>query len=561
MTYTDRVPRILAIPLILILAATSIMCVAHSPQGGIGGQEDSGDIQIEEAMVEMDDGVRLATTVYLPSGEGPWPAILTRTPYGRESEHEWGLRLAEYGFAFVLQDIRGCHDSEGKGAAFFTGREDGQATLEWIAAQPWSNERVMTLGGSATGITQYVLAPGASDVLRCQWIEVATPDLYDGAVYQGGVYRETLAPGWLESVGSAHRIEPFMSHYLNDEYWDVGQIDDYSQVTVPAFHTAGWYDIFARPTVQGFLGYQNEGGEGAKGAQHLIMGPWAHELHNPQVGELTIPSTELATYEEHFNALALACLFDDPEAQAHLDALPSVQYFTIGAIGEANAPGNEWHTAETWPPPGGVDTPLYLHTGNTLSRNLPAADDVGDTFTYDPANPSPTVGGANSGLLYGSYDQREVEAREDVVVYTTPPLENPVEATGDLRAEIWITTEVPDTDIAVRLTDVYPDGRSMLVSDGIFRARYRNCPDFTCEEFLEPGEPVQLTIDLGPHSYIFNTGHSIRISVTSSNAPRFAPNPNTGEMFLGEGDTGRIAHTTILHDADHPSALVLPVVE
>jgi putative CocE/NonD family hydrolase len=233
----------------------------------------------------------------------------------------------------------------------------------------------------------------------------------------------------------------------------------------------------------------------------------------------------------------------------------------MGAAGEEGAPGNVWRTSGTWPPEGGVDTFLYLNAGGVLGLDPPADEAGGDAFAYDPGHPTPTLGGANLSLVAGMVDQREVEARDDVLVYTTPSLEHPLEATGDLAARVWITTDVPDTDIAVRLTDVYPDGRSMLVSDGILRARYHNCPEFRCEDLLEPGEPVQLSIDLGPHSYVFNAGHSIRVSVTSSNVPRFAPNPNTGAAFLEEGEAGRVAHTVVLHDADHPSALILPVME
>ncbi|MBN1260143.1 MAG: CocE/NonD family hydrolase [Anaerolineae bacterium] len=542
------------------LLATGVCCVLGDllPSANVPAATSGGAL-VEDVKVPMADGVGLATTIYWPAGEGPWPTLLLRTPYSRSGESGWGRTLPEHGIVVMTQDVRGRFDSEGEDMSFFAEREDGQATLRWIAGQPWSNGRVMTLGGSALGITQYLFAPGAPEALTCQWIQVATPDLFDGAVYQGGVYREALTTGWLESNQSTHRIAPLRSHHKNDAYWDIVQIDDFSAVNVPAFHVAGWYDIFARGMVNGFLGYQDEGGAGARGQQHLIMGPWTHAVNDPEVGALTFPNAVLESLEQQLEIFMLACLFDDPEAQADLAALPPVQYFTLGAVAEPDAPGNVWRTAGTWPPAGGTETPFYLHPGNVLSLERPGADGGGDAFTYDPHAPSPTVGGANLGLPAGSFDQREVEARDDVVVYTTPPLEAPLEATGDLRADIWIATDVPDTDVVVRLTDVYPDGRSMLVSDSIFRARYRTCPDYTCEVFLEPGEPVLLTVDLGPHSYVFNTGHRVRISVTSSNAPRFAPNPNNGEMYVGEGAPAQVAHTVILHDADHPSALMLPV--
>jgi putative CocE/NonD family hydrolase len=464
----------------------------------------------------------------------------------------------EIGIVAVTQDVRGRFDSEGEDMGFFADREDGQATLEWIAAQSWSNGRVATLGGSAGGIVQYLLAPGASDALQCQHIGFATPDLYSHAVFQGGVYRYELTETWLVDTDSTHLIEPFRAHHLNTSYWDPVQVvEDYADVHVPAVHEGGWYDIFARGTIDGFLGYQNQGGDGAAGQQHLIMGPWPHAAYSTEVGELTFPAADREDYD--FWTWLAACLLDESGDMSAVAAWPTVHYYTMGAVGEVGAPGNEWRDADTWPPEGVEEVPAYLHPNNLLDIEPPGAEDGGDTFTFDPGDPSPTVGGANLYMEDGARDQRSIEARDDVVVYSSSVLDGPVEVTGDLRAEIWITTDVLDTDIVVRLTDVYPDGRSMLVADGIIRARYHSCPDFTCEEFLEPGVPYLLTLDLGPISIIFNTGHRIRVSITSSNWPRFSVNPNTGEIFLAEGETGQIAHTTILHDADYPSAIILPV--
>ncbi len=510
-----------------------------------------------KVMVPMPDGVRLATTVCLPQGHGPWPALLIRTPYGRDSCEE-RTDMTEMGIAAVTQDARGRFDSEGEDVGFFADQEDGQATLEWIAAQPWSNGRVATYGGSAMGIVQYLMAPGAPDVLRCQWIGSASPDLYSHAVFQGGVYRYEMVETWLQETGSGHLIAPWRAHYLNTGYWDPVQIvADYGSVHVPAVHEGGWYDVFARGTVDGFLGYQNQGGAGAAGQQHLLMGPWPHSDYTTEVGELTFPDADRVDYD--LRIWLKACLMDEPGDVAAVATWPAVRYYTMGAVGEADAPGNEWRDADSWPPEGVEEVPVYLHPGSTLAIEPPGADGGGDLFVYDPGDPAPTWGGANLFIEDGPRDQRAIEARDDVVVYSSPTLDEPLEVTGDLSALIWITTDVPDTDIVVRLTDVYPDGRSMLVADGIIRARFRNSPDFSSETLLEPGEAVLLTVDLGPTSIIFNAGHRIRVSVTSSNAPRFSPNPNTGATYVEEGAGGQIAHTTVLHDAEHPSAIILPI--
>ncbi len=521
---------------------------------GISQAQDSGTRVIDE-MVPMPDGVRLATTVYLPNGEGPWPAILIRTPYNRASSDLSADDLTAIGIVLVVQDMRGHYESEGTTSAFMADRVDGQATLEWIDAQEWSNGRVATFGGSALGIAQYLMAPGAPDNLVCQFVMVATPDVYAETAYLGGAWRYSLTQGWLEGNSSAHMVDDFLTHYLNSDYWDPVRIMDYSAVQVPAVHLSGWFDIFSRGTIAAFQGYQTQGGEGAAGKQYLIMGPWTHDVE-AQVGELTYPNLDELPLEQWLVQQLTNCLLGVGDGDL---GLPAVHYYTMGAVGESDAPGNQWRTAETWPPPGITEIPVYLYPNNFLSVEAPAEDGGGDSFVYDPSYPTPTLGGANLNIEAGSYDQRPIERREDVIVYSTQPLPEPVAVTGQVRAQIWITTDVPDTDIVVRLTDVYPDGRSMLVLDGIARARFHETPDQSSESSLTPGEPVMLTVDLGPTSIVFNQGHRIRISVTSSNAPRFAPNPNTGAMFFDEGDSVQIAQTTILHSADYPSMLILPV--
>ena len=214
--------------------------------------------------------------------------------------------------------------------------------------------------------------------------------------------------------------------------------------------------------------------------------------------------------------------------------------------------------------------PLYFLPRERLATTAPAGLGWTASFTYDPINPSPTICGAN--LLTdarggdaisssGMCDQRPIERRPDGLIFTTPSLSTPVEVTGDVRAELWITTDVPDTDLSVRITDVYPDGRSMLILDNTMRARYHASRDFSTFQLLQPGVPVKLTFDIGPTSLVLNTRHRLRAIVTGSNAPRFLPNPNTGAMFLKAGATTRVAHTQLLLDAPHPSRIIVPLKE
>jgi putative CocE/NonD family hydrolase len=473
---------------------------------------------------------------------------------------QFGEILAEDGIVVVVQDVRGRYDSEGRDSGFFADGEDGRATLEWILAQSWSNGRAATLGGSALGITQYLLAPGAPGGLTCQWIEVATPDLYADGIYEGGVYREEMIDGWLEDIGSLHLRAAWREHAQNSEYWDPVRIGaDFGDVHVPAFHIGGYFDVFARGIVDGFLGYQIRGGEGAAGHQHLVLGPWVHAINNPEVGEAVYPEAVLPELYDEWQELWLDACVRDRAGLSELDSLPAVTYFTMGAQGEEKAPGNEWRVADSWPPNVFEPQALFLTAGGGLDDVPPDDQTGGDGFQFDPAHPSPTVCGRTLVLGPGSCDQSEIEARSDILVYTSPVLTSPLEVTGDLRAEIWFTTDVPDTDIVVRLTDVYPDGRSMLVADGVMRARYRNHPDFLALEWMESDTPYFLQIDLGPTSTVFNSGHRIRLGVTSSNAPRLSVNPNTGADFLPNGGPSRVAKTTILRNAEHPSAIFLPV--
>lgn len=520
--------------------------------------EESSAPRREEVWVPMPDGVRLAATVYFPEGDGPWPTLLVRTYDGRSAEAGLAALIQREGIVTVVQDVRGRFDSEGEMRAYAVDRQDGQATLDWIAVQSWNNGRIGTYGVAAQGVAAYLLAPGANAALKCQWFVLSGTDQYTHSVYPGGAYRAEKADTWLESLGALPLTDELKAHPTNDAVWDPMQVTGlFDQVHTQAVHVGGWYSLYAKGTVDAFQGFQSQGGTGAAGQQYLIMGPWALGFAS-RVGSFDYPAAVPDAYQEWVTAWFDRCLLGKSSA---VDEWPVVRYFTMGAVGEAGAPGNTWQEAQTWPPEGSVETPLYLGDQHALSFDLPAAgSNAGDTFTYDPADPSPTLGGTNI-TTNGPQDQRPVEARDDGVVYTSDVLESPLEVTGGLRADLWFTTDVPDTDLVVRLTDVYPDGRSMLVADGLLRARYHNSPDFTSWDFLQPGVPYKASVDLWVTSIIFNAGHRIRISVTSSNAPRFTPNPNTGEMFLKAGETGQVAHTTILHSAEYPSAMILPVMQ
>jgi len=516
-------------------------------------------------MVPMRDGVRLATDVYLPESGGPsWPVRLTRTPYGRKGyAREYGSQ-AQRGYAMVVQDMRGRFDSQGKDLAFadcgWAGQQDGLTTLEWLHAQEWCNGKVGTEGASAMGITQYLLAPVAGDRVAAQYILVGAPSLYHHASYVGGAFRLSLTTGWL----SDGRFAPenfwiVAAHPLYDPYWqDRDAIRRAPDVNAPAVHFGGWYDVFQQGTIDGFASRQERGGPKARGTQKLIIGPWAHA--GPQdkpLGELRFPDNQRAIpvplgasewFDHHLKGL-----------DTGVEKAPAVQYYTMGAIGEPGAAGNLWRTADAWPVPARA-TSFYLHADGTLARSRPdaAAVDAAVEYTFDPLNPVPTHGGCLLLLPPGIFDQRALEARPDVVTFTSAPLEQPLEVTGRLRAQIELITDRVDTDVAVKLTDVYPDGRSYNIADGLARARAR--AGFERISLLTPGEPATLEVDLWSTSYVFNRGHRIRVAVTGSNYPRFDVNPNTGRPHWPL-DPLLSARHRILCSADRASRVILPVVD
>lgn len=291
-----------------------------------------------------------------------------------------------------------------------------------------------------------------------------------------------------------------------------------------------------------------------RGRQKLIMGPWTHGVLQAKAGELTFPEAKNPPGETEDPWRWFDHCLKGLDNGADRD--PAVRYYVVGDVSDPQAPGNQWRTAEAWPPFAVRPTPYYLHGDRTLSARRP---DEAEPLAYlsDPANPVPTIGGIQLTLPAGPMDQRAIEGREDVLVFSSEPLEGPLEVTGRVRAKLWVTSDGPDTDFFVRLCDVYPDGRSFNLCEGMVRARARNGADR--ERWLKPGRLAPLEVDVWSTSVIFNRGHRLRVHVTSSSAPGFDPNPNTGAPFR-QGTETRIARNRVYVDAAHPSHLLLPVV-
>ncbi|HIJ73253.1 MAG TPA: CocE/NonD family hydrolase [Candidatus Hydrogenedentes bacterium] len=518
----------------------------------------------QTVMVEMTDGTKLATDYYVPEEGGPaFPVILARSTYGRALGMKDGERFNGGGYAFVIQDVRGMGASEGEKNVFYAegwreSQHDGADTVAWIKAQEWCNGKIGTYGGSALGMTQVLLAPATRDVVF-QFIEVAPSSWYGQVAYQGGVFRKSPMEGWLTLIGQPHVIDLYKSHPTCDAFWTYYNAESKApDITAAALHVGGWYDIFQQGTINNFVSRQNNGGPGAKGNQKLIM-KWSP--HGPDVTpDYTHNENRFDLRVSHQrDALLDAWLKGNTAAIADM---PTVWYYTLGDDAPG-APGMEWRTADGWPPFPTVDTPYFLGSDGRLTPDLTQAAAGSRSFTYDPANPFPTHGGANllPTLPSGPFDQRKGnEGRNDVLKFATEPLVQPVEATGRVRARLYVSSDAPDTDFTAKLIDVFPQGdeREILVLDNIQRVKYRNGFEEPAPLLTSADEVVEVEIDLWSISWVFNTGHQIGLQISSSNYPRFDKNPNTGDDFPSE-DNLRVANNTVHSGKTHPSALLLPL--
>jgi hypothetical protein len=507
--------------------------------------------------VPAPDGTPLATDVYLPigAGFGPWPVIFQRTPYGKSANtvKDACLVFNLWGYACVGQDERGKGDSGGHYTGYADEGPDGRATLEWMARQWWCNGKVGTIGASALGMAQYALSPGASSILKCMVPIVATPDFYHHAVYQGGALRYALTHDWLQTQDALDVFDALKAHRLWDSWWEAYSVlPRVGTVNVPALHMGGWFDIFEQGNLDAFTSFQRQAGPAALGTQKLVIGPWTHYgTFQNTAGEFTFPTSAIyvddliTTVHDWFD-------FWLKSGNPAVAGWPVVKVYLMGAIGEDGAPGNMWLEMPDWPPPART-VPYYLDAGHGLAIAPPAASEL--QLTADPANPVPTLGGQELSGQAGPYDQRPLELRSDVVTFTSQVLSSPLTVVGRVRCRLWVRPDTPDLDLTVRLTDVYPDGRSMLVTDGIQRARKRCGDDREC--FLTPGTPTEIVVDLWSTAIVFNAGHRIRIDVAGSNFPRFEVNPNDGGN-LNQPTAGLVAHPVLLFGDAYPSRLDLP---
>ena len=566
-------------------------------------REAAGIVVETDVPVTMRDGVRLACDIWRPASGGPVPALVQRQPYDKRVAqtyvYDHPAVYARHGYAVVIEDSRGRYASEGEFYPLRLDAEDGYDTIEWCAAQPWCDGRVGSFGFSIPGVNQLLAAS-----LQPPHLAAMVPGFYPGGMYEGfthvgGTFGLAAVMDWalilagdaarrrgdaqvLGAIGAAQasggrwpaalslrdipfletpELLPFLKDYVDhpalDAYWEEWELGPrLARIDVPCLHVSGWYDSFIPQTIAAY-----EALSAAGRAEHrLIVGPWYHIPWTQQVGEIDFGDEAKNTISVYERAWFDAWLKDDRSA---LEALPPVRLFVTGE--------KRWHDADAWPLSGTDSERWYLHSAGranslsgdgTLDREAPG-DEAPDFFIYNPLDPVPSMGGHSCCLPatapMGPMDQRPVEYRNDVLVYSSAPLEAPLFAAGFVTARLSAATSAADTDFTVKLCDVEPGGRSINLFEGVIRGRFREGRAAAVP--LEPHRVYAFSVDVGVICHLFRAGHRVRVEVSSSNYPAFDRNPNTGGPIGAEHAFDlRPAHQTLFHDGARPSFIDLPVV-
>jgi uncharacterized protein len=551
-----------------------------------------------DVAVPMRDGVRLSANVFRPETPGRYPTILVRTPYGKGA----GISptyapFVEHGYAVVVQDVRGRYASQGMFRPLEQEPADGDDTLNWIARQPWSDGKIGMLGGSYLGIVQWKVAALNNPHLKAIFPSVSGCDDYLDRFYSpGGAMKLGQRLLWMSENLRAPRFHPdfgkfvlhlplrtadvaatgqtssmfqeAVAHPAYDSFWkSISVRQQLDKIRVPVFSVGGWFDNFVESDLAAYERLRKN-----SGVDRILIGPWPHnkavKLEGVDFGpdaDVPLRGIQMQWFDQFLKGK------DTP-----LLSQPPVRVFVMGA--------NRWRDEMEWPPRAHGQR-FYLESrghANTLAgdgrldQHAPASDDAVDPagavsathadavdrFVFDPHNPVPTNGGAaccNPKVFpWGPKDQRPVEQRRDVLVYTTAPLKRDVEVVGTVRVVLYAATSARDTDFTAKLVDVFPDGRAQNLTDGILRLRYRK--SLEKPELARPGQICKLTIDAGVTGNVFQKGHRIRMEISSSNFPRFDRNPNTGDAVADATELHN-ATQTVYHDARRPSYLLLPVLQ
>ncbi|MCA9083820.1 MAG: CocE/NonD family hydrolase [Planctomycetaceae bacterium] len=528
-------------------------------------QESLDEAQLRErhVMIPMRDGVHLSAYLYFPEGAGPWPVVFEqryaslRSPVTRKD----AARLASEGFVVALVNYRGTHLSEGRWVGYramqWGEQQDGFDVCEWLAVQDWSTGKVGTFGSSQGGYAQNYLAVTQPPHLVCQYMVDTGLSLFHEGYRIGGTTRpnrfQGLAGVCRNPDDNRKLLEEWFQHPHYDDYWKAEDCTlHFDRMNVPCFTIGSWYDFMNQGSIASFQGRQHHGGLNSKGRQQLIIGPWLHGRTNKgfRVGDLTYPEAAAWPVHEHMVRWFRHYLCGEDNA---VEQDPVVRYFVMGAVEEPDAPGNIWREAADFPPPA-EPVPMYFHADGKLEDRIPSEADSVTSFVSDPFHPMQIPGTS----FPGARDARSFEQQSEVRTFTTETLQEPVEWTGRIQAELFLSSTAPDTDVIVRVSDVYPDGRSILIVDYPWRMRYRN--GFDHEELMTPGTVYPVKFPVGWISQIFNRGHRIRVTVSSTGTPLYEPNPQNGKpLTIDFPDDAVKATNTIHHSKQFPSGIMAPV--
>jgi len=533
--------------------------------------------------VPMRDGVKLCANVFRPAATGRFPVLLQRTPYRKVPDLTPGLRaFVDRGYIVVTQDVRGRYDSEGEFRQYVQERNDGEDTLTWITRQQWSDGRIGMFGGSYVGLAQWRAALSGHPALKAISPAVSGGDEYFDRYYsRGGGFKLAHRLRWLAEnfkppdqpvpdfqkmitylpLRRADRLltgkvidfyQAAMDHPSYDDYWrGLSTRLRLDQVKPPVQIEAGWYDNYAESDLEMWQALRAMGRPA-----RIVVGPWGHNL-SPEMPQADFGPQAL----QPLRRMEVEW-FDAWVKQSTPPPANIVRYFVMGI--------NQWRESPSWPPEGAAPVAAYItsrkgaHSLNGDGRLVwaPPQKEGVDRYDYDPRKAVPTLGGAvccNARVMpWGPFDQRPVEGRRDVLVYTSDPLKEDLLIAGVVRVILFVASTAPDTDFTAKLVDVAPDGRAAILCDGLLRMRYRNGVERPTRYQL--GRVERIEIDAGVTSNVFRTGHRIRLDISSSNFPKFDRNLNTGKLQSDDKEI-RIARQEVRHGRLTASHVILPVVK
>ena len=550
-----------------LLSSAGLMAVLLSVSTVTAADDlDFGDVTETRVMVPMRDGKRLSGYLYLPKGKGPWPGVFEQRYASLKGKGTRLLaaKLAADGYGVLHVNFRGAQESEGTWVGYralaWGELQDGYDTCEWLAGRKWCTGKIGTFGSSQGGYAQNFLAVTRPPHLACQYMVDTGLSLYEEGYRLGGTTRPDRFKGMDANCRVPAHNRALMAEWFEhpdyDEYWEAEDCTrHFGRMNVPCFTIGSWYDFMNQGSIASFQGRQHRGGPGSVGQQKLLIGPWLHGRRNKgnRVGELVYPQN--AAVDVHRSMVGW---FDHHLKGKKLSAAarPTVRYYVMGAVGEADAPGNLWREARDFPPRARTTSYFLQHSGGLGLDEPDMTDGTGaaTSYTSDPKHPRSIPGRG----FPGARDASGFEKQDDVLTFTSGKLGQPVEWTGAVEVQLYVSSSAPDTDVLVRISDVYPDGRSILLADYPWRMRYRE--GFRNQVLMNRDRVYPVRFRVGWMSQIFNTGHRIRVTVASTGSPLYEPNPQTGKPATIEFPSdARKAINTIHHSSRYSSRILAPV--